>query len=105
MPPLVLHGWIAPAVVVALAIMGLMYGPKGALLPELFQTRYRYSGAALAYNLGGAVTPVVATLCGRPTWAGTWPAPRCSASCACSRSTTAPPTAPFHDQGVPQIAL
>ncbi|MEJ3746203.1 MFS transporter [Actinomycetes bacterium KLBMP 9797] len=66
MPPLIGRGWIAPAVVVALAIMGLMYGPKGALLPELFQTRYRYSGAALAYNLGGvvggAVTPVVATV-------------------------------------------
>jgi metabolite-proton symporter len=53
------------AMCAALAVMGLMYGPAGALLPELFATRYRYSGAALSYNLGGviggAVTPVIAT--------------------------------------------
>ncbi|GAA2903558.1 MFS transporter [Streptomyces mexicanus] len=49
----------------ALFCMGLIYGPMGAYLPELFHTTVRYSGASIAYNLGGvlggAVTPLVAT--------------------------------------------
>ncbi|MGS2587032.1 MFS transporter [Streptomyces hebeiensis] len=49
----------------ALFCMGVVYGPMGAYLPELFSTRVRYSGASLAYNLGGvlggAVSPLVAT--------------------------------------------
>ncbi|WP_214369476.1 MFS transporter [Pseudonocardia sp. H11422] len=49
---------------VTLVIFGISYGPLGAFLPELFQTRYRYTGAGLAYNvagvLGGAVPPLVA---------------------------------------------
>lgn len=47
-----------------LALMGLSFGPMGAFLPELFRTRYRYSGAALSYSLGGvlggALPPLVA---------------------------------------------
>ncbi|OHV44263.1 MFS transporter [Parafrankia soli] len=38
-----------------LAIFGAAYGPVGALLPEMFQTRYRYTGAGTAYNLAGAI--------------------------------------------------
>lgn len=49
----------------ALFCMGVVYGPMGAYLPELFGTNVRYSGASLAYNLGGvlggAVSPLVAT--------------------------------------------
>ncbi|UZJ32103.1 MFS transporter [Streptomyces endophytica] len=49
----------------ALFCMGVIYGPMGAFLPELFGTTVRYSGASLAYNLGGvlggAVAPLVAT--------------------------------------------
>ncbi|GAA1695980.1 MFS transporter [Nonomuraea maheshkhaliensis] len=49
----------------ALALMGLVFGPMGAYLPELFRTEYRYSGASTAYSLGGvlggAVPPLVAT--------------------------------------------
>ncbi|MCE0767674.1 MHS family MFS transporter [Pseudonocardia kujensis] len=49
----------------ALAIMGLSFGPMAAFLPELFATRTRYSGASIAYSLGGvlggAVPPLVAT--------------------------------------------
>ncbi|UNT00831.1 MHS family MFS transporter [Streptomyces tubbatahanensis] len=45
--------------------MGVVYGPMGAYLPELFSARVRYSGASFAYNLGGvlggAVAPLVAT--------------------------------------------
>ena len=37
----------------ALGVMGLTFAPLGALLPELFPTPVRYTGAASAYNLGG----------------------------------------------------
>ena len=36
-----------------LALMGFIFAPMGALLPELFPTSVRYTGAATAYNLGG----------------------------------------------------
>lgn len=36
-----------------LALMGLCYGPLGAMLSELFPTRVRYTGASLAFNLAG----------------------------------------------------
>ncbi|GAA3224721.1 MFS transporter [Nonomuraea helvata] len=49
----------------ALGLMGLIFGPMGAYLPELFKTQFRYSGASVAYSLGGvlggAVPPLVAT--------------------------------------------
>lgn len=49
---------------VTLAIFGIAYGPCGALLPEMFHTRYRYTGAGLGYNLagvlGGAIPPMLA---------------------------------------------
>jgi MFS family permease len=48
-----------------LGSLGFAYGPMGALLPETFATRYRYSAAGVSYNLGGvlggAVIPLVAT--------------------------------------------
>ena len=36
-----------------LALMGFTFAPMGALLPELFPTNVRYTGASTAYNLGG----------------------------------------------------
>jgi MFS family permease len=49
---------------VALLSMGFVYGPLGAFLPGLFPARVRYSGASLAFNvggiLGGAVAPILA---------------------------------------------
>jgi metabolite-proton symporter len=36
-----------------LFLMGLIFGPMGAFLPELFPTRVRYTGASLTYNLAG----------------------------------------------------
>jgi metabolite-proton symporter len=36
-----------------LALMGLLFAPMGALLPELFPAEVRYTGAAATYNLGG----------------------------------------------------
>ncbi|HMT49833.1 MFS transporter [Dietzia sp. UBA5065] len=54
----------AVVLLVTLIIFGIAYGPAGALLPELFQARYRYTGAGLGYNLagilGGALPPLAA---------------------------------------------
>jgi metabolite-proton symporter len=36
-----------------LFLMGLIFAPMGAYLPELFPTRVRYTGASVTYNLGG----------------------------------------------------
>jgi MFS family permease len=36
-----------------LFLMGACFAPMGALLPELFPVRIRYTGAGAAYNLGG----------------------------------------------------
>ncbi|MFZ5896753.1 MAG: MFS transporter [Myxococcota bacterium] len=48
----------------ALWLMGFVYGPLGAWLPSLFPARVRYTGASLAFNvggiLGGALSPVIA---------------------------------------------
>jgi len=48
-----------------LTIMGLTFGPMGALLPELFPTEVRYTGASFSYNLasilGASVAPYIAT--------------------------------------------
>ena len=44
--------------------MGLTFGPMGALLPELFPTEVRYTGASFSYNvssiLGASVAPYIA---------------------------------------------
>ncbi len=36
-----------------LLLMGATFEPMGALLPELFPSELRYTGAGTAYNLGG----------------------------------------------------
>jgi metabolite-proton symporter len=38
---------------IELFLMGATFAPMGALLPELFPTAVRYTGAGTAYNLGG----------------------------------------------------
>ncbi|SES33394.1 Nitrate/nitrite transporter NarK [Streptomyces sp. yr375] len=54
----------AVGLTVTLAIMGISYGPVGALLPEMFRTQYRYTGAGMAYALagviGGGTAPILA---------------------------------------------
>jgi MFS family permease len=54
----------AVAIVGIFAVAGIGSGPTGAFIPELFATRYRYSGSALAINLagviGGALPPLIA---------------------------------------------
>jgi metabolite-proton symporter len=49
---------------VGLALMGMTFGPMGALLPELFPTRVRYTGSGISYNvssiLGASLAPFIA---------------------------------------------
>lgn len=54
------------AMLIALPIChSLTYGPQASLLPEMFPTQLRYSGAGIAYTLGGllfsAPVPFIAT--------------------------------------------
>jgi hypothetical protein len=41
------------AVTGMMAVASISFAPTAAFIPELFATRYRYSGAALAMNLAG----------------------------------------------------
>jgi len=43
-----------------LFLMGATFAPMGALLPELFPSELRYTGAGMAYNLGGILGASVA---------------------------------------------
>ncbi len=38
-----------------LLMMGFIYGPLGAFLPGLFPARVRYTGASMAFNVGGII--------------------------------------------------
>jgi metabolite-proton symporter len=55
---------VAAAMVVGLILHGAMYGPQAAFISELFPTRYRYSGASIAYQVtsifAGSLAPVIA---------------------------------------------
>ena len=57
------------------AVLGVSYGPLASFIPEIFATRYRYSGAGLTFNLGGiiggAVPPLIsgALLAAYGSWA------------------------------------
>jgi metabolite-proton symporter len=62
---------------IELFLMGATFAPMGALLPELFPTAVRYSGAGMAYNLGGilgaSLAPYIAqqlVLHGGLSWVG-----------------------------------
>ncbi|MET0456966.1 MAG: MFS transporter [Mycobacterium sp.] len=56
-PLLDLGGGIAFGIALTgtLVLYGFAFGPVGAFLPELFETRYRYTGAGTGYNLGGII--------------------------------------------------
>jgi len=55
---------MAFATTVGLVLHGAMYGPQAAYFAELFDTRVRYSGASIGYQLAsiaaGAVAPLIA---------------------------------------------
>ena len=67
--PMLLTSQSVPNVMVFLCVgfvcMGMIFGPCGSYLPELFPAHVRYSGAGLSYNLaailGGAFAPTIAT--------------------------------------------
>ena len=65
--------WFTVAIAGTYAVAGAAYGPLGAFIPELFATRFRYSGAGVALNLaglaGGALPPLVAAPL-LATWGG-----------------------------------
>ena len=50
---------------VAMIAFAGVFAPMGAFLPELFATRYRYTGASIGYNassiVGGGIAPLLAT--------------------------------------------
>lgn len=56
---------VSTFLVVGFTLMGIAFGPVGALLPELFKTEVRYSGAGISYNfaaiVGAAFSPTIAT--------------------------------------------
>ena len=39
--------------VLGMSLVGLVYGPLGTVLSELFPTEVRYSGSSLTFNLAG----------------------------------------------------
>lgn len=56
--------WFTIGVGMTLGVAGLSFGTAGSFLPELFETKYRYTGAGTAYGFagifGGAVPPLLA---------------------------------------------
>jgi MFS family permease len=68
---------IVLSLVVALAIgHSAMYAPESSFFAELFDTRTRYSGASIAYQLapivGGGIAPAICTAL--LAWSGSyWP--------------------------------
>ena len=67
MAPMFAAGTAGAAVMmmVGMALMGLVYGPLGTVLSELFPTALRYSGSSLTFNLAGifgaSLAPYIAT--------------------------------------------
>ncbi|WP_293780726.1 MFS transporter [uncultured Aeromicrobium sp.] len=62
--PMLENGLVMLWLIVGFTLMGLTFGPMGALLPELFPTNVRYTGSGISYNvssiLGAAVAPFIA---------------------------------------------
>jgi len=67
--------------IVGFSLMGMTFGPMGALLPELFPANVRYTGSGISYNvssiLGAAVAPFIAVALwstggGSPFWVGVY---------------------------------
>jgi metabolite-proton symporter len=58
-------GGAVATMVLGMSLMGLVYGPLGTVLSELFPTSVRYSGSSLTFNMAGifgaSLAPSVAT--------------------------------------------
>ncbi|HEY7852095.1 MAG TPA: MFS transporter [Caulobacteraceae bacterium] len=76
------------AMVVGLVCHGAMYGPQAAYISELFPTRYRYSGASIAYQVtsifAGSLAPVIAVALLHATGSTTLISIYLAAACAIS---------------------
>jgi MFS family permease len=65
--PLFLAGTpgILSMMILGLGIMGLIYGPMGTMVSELFPTAVRYTGSSIAFSiagiLGASLAPYIAT--------------------------------------------
>ena len=79
------------AITIGLVLHGTMYGPQAAFIAELFPTRYRYSGASIAYQLtsiaAGSLAPIVATAIYRAYDGAFWIAVYVAAACLVSGIT------------------
>lgn len=67
--------------IIGFTLMGMTFGPMGAMLPELFPANVRYTGSGISYNvssiLGAAVAPFIAVALwstggGSPFWVGVY---------------------------------
>ncbi len=67
--------------IIGFTLMGMTFGPMGALLPELFPANVRYTGSGISYNvssiLGAAIAPFIAVALwsaggGSPFWVGVY---------------------------------
>ncbi|MDO4911191.1 MAG: MFS transporter [Corynebacterium sp.] len=59
------RGSVTIFLLIGMFLVGLIFGPMSAVLPELFPTNVRYTGSGVSYNLasilGAAIAPFVAT--------------------------------------------
>ncbi|GEK80182.1 MFS transporter [Agrococcus baldri] len=55
---------VIAAVALGIGMLGIPYGPLGTMLSELFSARYRYSGVAVSYNIGGLIGGFVPSIAG-----------------------------------------
>src|SRR5262249_17232374 len=70
--------WIVMAVVLSLPIgHGLLYSVQASMIPELFGTRLRYSGASISYQLAspfaGGLAPLIAAWLSHKVPGQYWP--------------------------------
>ncbi|KFX29105.1 MFS transporter [Ralstonia solanacearum] len=88
---------VALFLIIELFLMGVTFAPMGALLPELFPTHVRYTGAGVSYNLGGilgaSIAPYIAQVLvaqGGLAWVGAYVSAAAAVSLAgvlCMRET------------------
>lgn len=62
MPQLLTHDHLAWFVGLGMVLLGTNFGPMAVILPEIFSTEVRYSGAALSFTVAGVLGASVATL-------------------------------------------
>ena len=78
--------WMTFGLAVANVLGAMMYGPQAALLSEMFETKVRYSGATLGYQIGsifgGGLAPSIATAIFAQTRSAFWISVYMAAMCA-----------------------